>query len=198
MSIQILLFDPESVLQGLLRASPALETEVAMDLAPSLRAACSTAPGGRYDLVLIELGMEKGATVAPAASEPAAFLAFEPAAAAGTAPAATARWLGRGQLVAFLATCVSGAASRAAAQSAAAPGAVKASLSARELQILDLLAEGNTSKQIAALLRVSPHTVDSHRASIMKKLHIHTLAGLIRYALEQDPGDDPRPTGPRA
>lgn len=59
------------------------------------------------------------------------------------------------------------------------------SLSERELQVLRLVAEGNTTQQIATALGVTPKTVDSHRARIMRKLGIHGTAGLVRYAIRR-------------
>ena len=56
-------------------------------------------------------------------------------------------------------------------------------LSPREREILQLVAEGRTSKEIARLLQISPKTAESHRYSIMKKLGIHDVAGLVRYAI---------------
>lgn len=58
-------------------------------------------------------------------------------------------------------------------------------LTARERQILQLVAEGNTTKEIAKLLNVSFKTAESHRNHIMKKLDIHEVAGLVRYAIRQ-------------
>ncbi|HEY2981211.1 MAG TPA: response regulator transcription factor [Anaerolineales bacterium] len=58
-------------------------------------------------------------------------------------------------------------------------------LTARERQILQLVAEGNTTKEIAKLLNVSFKTAESHRNHIMKKLDIHDVAGLVRYAIRQ-------------
>lgn len=56
-------------------------------------------------------------------------------------------------------------------------------LSEREREILALIAEGMTSNEIATLLVLSPHTVQSHRDHIMAKLGLHTKAALIRYAI---------------
>jgi DNA-binding NarL/FixJ family response regulator len=56
-------------------------------------------------------------------------------------------------------------------------------LSLRERQVLQLIAEGKTSKQIATLLGVSTKTVESHRTNLMQKLDIHEIAGLARYAI---------------
>lgn len=56
-------------------------------------------------------------------------------------------------------------------------------LSPRERQVLQLVAEGKTTKEIAGLLGVSVKTADSHRTRIMKKLDTHGTAGLVRYAV---------------
>ncbi len=56
-------------------------------------------------------------------------------------------------------------------------------LSEREREILQRLAEGYTSREIAGQLEVATKTVQNHRTRIMEKLEIHTTAGLVRYAL---------------
>ena len=56
-------------------------------------------------------------------------------------------------------------------------------LTGRELEVLQLLAEGETSKQIAATLHVSVKTVTAHRQNIVHKLSIHSVAGLTKYAV---------------
>lgn len=56
-------------------------------------------------------------------------------------------------------------------------------LTAREREVLALVAEGYTARQIAGRLGLSPKTVENHRANIMEKLGVHTIAGLVRYAL---------------
>jgi len=56
-------------------------------------------------------------------------------------------------------------------------------LTARQREILQLLAEGNSAKEIAAGLQVSVKTVETHRSQIMERLAIHDLAGLVRYAI---------------
>jgi DNA-binding NarL/FixJ family response regulator len=61
--------------------------------------------------------------------------------------------------------------------------AEQAVLSPRESQILQLIAEGMTTKEIAASVNVSPKTVESHRAKIMQKLNVHETASLVRYAV---------------
>ena len=56
-------------------------------------------------------------------------------------------------------------------------------LTARETEVLKLLVDGNTTKGIAALLSISPRTVDAHRLNITQKLEIKDLPGLTKYAL---------------
>lgn len=56
-------------------------------------------------------------------------------------------------------------------------------LTPREREVLQLLAEGDSSKRIARRLSISPHTVEAHRANIMKKLDLHSVAELVRFAL---------------
>lgn len=58
-------------------------------------------------------------------------------------------------------------------------------LSPRERQVLQLVAEGKTSKEVASQLGISLKTAESHRARIMDKLDIHDTAGLVRYALSR-------------
>jgi DNA-binding NarL/FixJ family response regulator len=57
-------------------------------------------------------------------------------------------------------------------------------LSARERQVLQLIAEGKRTREIAELLGVSVKTAESHRTNIMRKLQITQTAGLVRYALQ--------------
>lgn len=59
------------------------------------------------------------------------------------------------------------------------------SLSAREREILQLVAEGRTNKEIAALLFISPSTVETHRARIMEKLDLHSAAEIVLYAVRR-------------
>ena len=56
-------------------------------------------------------------------------------------------------------------------------------LSSREVEVLQLIAEGQPNKQVAAELGVSFKTVDKHRQHLMSKLNIHDVAGLTRYAI---------------
>jgi len=56
-------------------------------------------------------------------------------------------------------------------------------LSDRERQVLQLVAEGKTTKELASILGISAKTAESHRSNIMDKLDIHDVAGLVRYAI---------------
>ncbi len=58
-------------------------------------------------------------------------------------------------------------------------------LSSREVEVLQLIAEGKPNKQVAAELGVSFKTVDKHRQHLMNKLDIHDIAGLTRYAIAE-------------
>jgi len=56
-------------------------------------------------------------------------------------------------------------------------------LSPRQIEVLRMVAEGKTTKEIARLLVLSPKTVDIHRAQVMQRLDIHDVAGLTRFAV---------------
>jgi len=58
-------------------------------------------------------------------------------------------------------------------------------LTTRERQVLKLVAEGETSKDIATKLSISTRTVEHHRANLMKKLNLKNAADLIRYAINK-------------
>lgn len=58
-----------------------------------------------------------------------------------------------------------------------------ATLSPRQREVLRLIAEGRTTKQIAQVLEISVKTVETHRAQLMERLGIHDVAGLVRYAI---------------
>lgn len=58
-------------------------------------------------------------------------------------------------------------------------------LTPRQREILQLIAEGASTKQIAAKLGVSVKTVETHRAKLMERLDIHEVAGLVRYAIRE-------------
>ncbi len=58
-------------------------------------------------------------------------------------------------------------------------------LTDREREVLQLIAEGNSTKQVALKLHISVKTVETHRRQIMSKLNIHTIAELTKYAIRQ-------------
>ncbi len=58
-------------------------------------------------------------------------------------------------------------------------------LTPREREILPLIAEGHTSREIALRLEISPRTVEHHRANILRKLDLRNTASLIRYAMQR-------------
>ncbi len=61
----------------------------------------------------------------------------------------------------------------------------RSELSPREREVLQLLAEGHSTKEVAERLHVSTNTVDTHRAHIMTKLNIRTFADLVKYAIRE-------------
>lgn len=69
----------------------------------------------------------------------------------------------------------------------AAPGIVQThpleQLTIRQREILQLIAEGQNTKQIAEILKVSPKTVEYHRMKLMAGLNLHDIPGLVRYAM---------------
>jgi DNA-binding NarL/FixJ family response regulator len=58
-------------------------------------------------------------------------------------------------------------------------------LSRRELQVLKLIVEGNTSAEVGALLGLSPKSIDTYRSRMMSKLGIDDLASLVKFAIRQ-------------
>ena len=58
-------------------------------------------------------------------------------------------------------------------------------LSDREKEVLQLLAEGKTNKDVATLLNLSTHTVETHRTHIMQKLNLHNTAEIVLYAVRK-------------
>jgi DNA-binding NarL/FixJ family response regulator len=56
-------------------------------------------------------------------------------------------------------------------------------LTAREREIVQMIAEGHTSRELAGVLGIRPKTVEAHRANVMRKLGLHTVASLVRYAI---------------
>ena len=73
----------------------------------------------------------------------------------------------------------------ATAQSGKARGKKReaGTLTAREREVLHLLAEGHTNKQVAARLGITTKTAETHRARIISKLELHSVSGLVRYAI---------------
>jgi DNA-binding CsgD family transcriptional regulator len=57
-------------------------------------------------------------------------------------------------------------------------------LTARQREILQLIAEGQNTKQIGVILKVSPKTVEYHRMKLMNRLNIHDVPGLVRFAMQ--------------
>jgi DNA-binding NarL/FixJ family response regulator len=64
-------------------------------------------------------------------------------------------------------------------------------LSSREFQVFSLLVDGVRAKEIAARLALSPKTIDTYRSSLMRKLDIHDVAGLVKFAIKRDLADLP-------
>jgi DNA-binding NarL/FixJ family response regulator len=58
-------------------------------------------------------------------------------------------------------------------------------LTPRQRQVLELIADGHTTKQIANALNLSVKTVETHRANLMDRLKIYTIAGLVRFAIAE-------------
>jgi DNA-binding CsgD family transcriptional regulator len=59
----------------------------------------------------------------------------------------------------------------------------KARLTPREREIIQLLAEGKTNKEVATILFISTKTAEAHRVNINRKLGLHSVSDLVRYAL---------------
>ncbi|HVN04770.1 MAG TPA: LuxR C-terminal-related transcriptional regulator [Bryobacteraceae bacterium] len=89
---------------------------------------------------------------------------------------AKAQFDSEGQFVGYVGSCVE---TQPPVRQSASP------LTARETQVLTLVADGKSTKEIAALLNISYKTADSHRSRIMEKLGIHETASLVRYAVRQ-------------
>jgi len=61
-----------------------------------------------------------------------------------------------------------------------------AALSPREMEVFSYLVNGLRAKDIAELLEISPKTVDTYRAGLMRKLNVHDLVGLVKFAIERN------------
>ncbi len=69
---------------------------------------------------------------------------------------------------------------------ATAPDDPLALLSPREMEVFQYLVKGMRAKDIAELLRISPKTVDTYRATLMRKLNVHDIVGLVKFAIERN------------
>jgi DNA-binding NarL/FixJ family response regulator len=58
-------------------------------------------------------------------------------------------------------------------------------LTEREREVLQLLAEGKSNKEAAAVMNLSPYTVETHRANLMQKLGLHNIAEIVLYAVRK-------------
>ena len=58
------------------------------------------------------------------------------------------------------------------------------SLTSRQREVLQLVAEGNSSKEVAVALNISVKTAETHRINIMRKLDMHSVSQLVRYAVK--------------
>jgi DNA-binding NarL/FixJ family response regulator len=65
----------------------------------------------------------------------------------------------------------------------ALPELINKRLTSREREIVQLLAEGKSSKEVASSLGISIKTAETHRANIMRKLDLHSVSELVRYAV---------------
>lgn len=63
---------------------------------------------------------------------------------------------------------------------------IKDRLTAREREVVQLLAEGKTSKEVAVVLNLSVKTAETHRTNVMRKLDLHSVADLVRYAVRNN------------
>lgn len=70
-------------------------------------------------------------------------------------------------------------------KSSESPNSVRI-LTWRETEVLKLVAEGKTNKEVAGALGISPRTVDAHRARLMDKLNLHTLSELVHFAIRNN------------
>jgi DNA-binding NarL/FixJ family response regulator len=63
------------------------------------------------------------------------------------------------------------------------PESAREGLTSREREIIQLIGEGKSSKELGSSLCISTKTAETHRANVMRKLHVHTTSELVRYAL---------------
>lgn len=84
----------------------------------------------------------------------------------------------------FLSSRVSGAAAKLAVNEEGGTERMGRPLTPREREIVQLLAEGKSNKEIATFLNISVKTAETHRANIMLKLNFHSVTELVRYAVK--------------
>jgi DNA-binding NarL/FixJ family response regulator len=156
---------------------------------PSVRVVVLSASGERQDVLD---AMTAGATgYLVKSAQFSEMLEAVRAAAAGKAvftPGLAGLVLGEYRRLAAAGAAAGGAAAGAAAGGGGAPGLPTPRLTERETEVLRLVAKGMTYPQIAALLVLSPRTVQNHVQNTLIKLQLHNKAQLVRYALEQGIG----------
>ncbi|HKQ85481.1 MAG TPA: LuxR C-terminal-related transcriptional regulator, partial [Candidatus Acidoferrales bacterium] len=67
-----------------------------------------------------------------------------------------------------------------------APMDLSARLTTREREIVQLVSEGKSTKEVASLLGISVKTAETHRANIIRKLQVHSVTDLVRYAVRNE------------
>jgi len=84
----------------------------------------------------------------------------------------------------FFSACLVGPAKRALEEGTGnESGSTDDGLTRREREVLQLLAEGRTNKKVAEVLKISVKTAETHRARVMRKLRVASIADLVRYAI---------------
>lgn len=86
----------------------------------------------------------------------------------------------------YVSPLLRGAGMFARGEKKAAPENPLAALSPREVEVFSYLVNGLRPKDIAELLDISPKTVDTYRAGLMRKLNVHDLVGLVKFAIERN------------
>lgn len=71
-------------------------------------------------------------------------------------------------------------------ESGSSEGIFRRKLTGREREVIQLLAESKSSKEVAATLNISVKTAETHRANIMRKLNLHSVSDLVRYAIRNN------------
>jgi DNA-binding NarL/FixJ family response regulator len=75
---------------------------------------------------------------------------------------------------------------KGATQTAELPETVSDRITPREREIVKLLAEGKSSREVATSLNISLKTAETHRSNLMRKLNLHTVSELVRYAVRNE------------